>query len=108
MFAKKRSIIILKEIFNPTYQIAFSINNEKYVMDIKSRIVLNIHDIKPKIVLNVNVNGKVQLEPNSKFTVIVSKVKDNGFVSLEDYRDFNKINDVESYIEEWKKKSDSQ
>ena len=101
MFAKKRSIVKLREILNPKYQCSFSIGNEKYLMDVDSTMVI---DLK-----NSTVNDTTSLisfdQSLNKFRITVNKLMEDGFSSFIDYKEFVNYEDVISYIQSWKEKS---
>ena len=102
MFAKKRSIVKLREILNPKYQCSFSIDNEKYLMDVDSTMVvdLNTSTIDGKFL------NQIKFNPNlNKFRITVNKLMGDGFVSFVDYKEFKNYEDVITYIQSWKEKT---
>jgi hypothetical protein len=95
----------LKEIYNPTYQITFSIDNEKYVISIESRLSIELSSIVKKDELKTEFSFDQSL---TKFRVTVSKILDNNYLRFEEYKEFNTFEDVKNYLLEWAKKIPSQ
>jgi len=86
----------LKEIFNPTYQITFSIDNEKYVMNVESKLSVELASM-------FAVEGGLMFDESlTKYRVTVSKILDNNYLRFEDFKEFNTYEDVQKYLLEWK------
>lgn len=106
MFAKKRSIIKLQEILNPTYQIEFKINNEKYRIDIDAKIVLKLNELELGSQYQDLLSLGLEVFHSSLYRITVNKLTSNGFFSFEDYKEFNNYTQVINYLEQWKEKAD--
>jgi hypothetical protein len=92
----------LKEILNPTYQITFSINNEKYVINVESRLSVELASI-------FAVEDRRLFDQSlTKYRVTVSKILNNYYLRFEDHKEFNTFEDVKNYLLEWQKRADSQ
>ena len=92
----------MREIFNPTYQITFSIDNEKYVINIESKLSVELASI-------FAVEGGLMFDESlTKYRVTVSKILDNYYLRFQDFKEFNTYTDVQNYLLEWKRKTLSQ
>jgi hypothetical protein len=92
----------LREIFNPTYQITFSIDNEKYVINIESKLSIEFASM-------FAVEGGLMFDESlTKYRVTVSKILDDNYLRFEDYKEFNTYEDIQKYLLEWKNKTLSQ
>lgn len=92
----------MREIFNPTYQITFSIDNEKYVINIESKLSIELASI-----FAVE-GGLIFDESLTRYRVTVSKVLDNHYLRFEDFKEFTTYEDVQNYLLEWKRRIPSQ
>jgi hypothetical protein len=92
----------LRDIFNPTYQITFSIDNEKYVISVESKLSV---DLASMFAVD---GGLIFDESLTKYRVTVSKILDNNYLRFEDFREFNTYENVQNYLLEWRKKTLSQ
>ena len=86
---------------NPAYQITFSLNNEKYLIDIQARAMINLNKS-----FDNPLTTNIVLSESSKFRVTLNKVTSDGYMSFEDYKEFNNYNEVMNYLREWKNKLD--
>ena len=92
----------MRDILNPTYQITFSIDNEKYVINVESKLSVELASM-------FAVEGGLMFDESlTKYRVTVSKILNSHYLRFEDFREFNTYEDVQNYLLEWKKRTLSQ
>lgn len=95
---------VIGEYLNPSYRLSFTIDNVNHVIVIDSVLNIPLRHATATFPLT-KAFDKYRFIPN-KYIVTVTKYTSDKFVSLVEHKEFNSVDELYTYLNEWRKKAD--